>query len=78
MKEEQLAAGTSVTYKPKSTGIETVTIHYNVDGVLHKAINCRGTFSLVCEVGAIPRIDFTFTGEYLAPTDSALTNSYIW
>ena len=70
--KEEISSGTSVTYKPKSTGIETVTIHYNVDGVLHKAINCRGTFSLVCEVGAIPRIDFTFTGEYLAPTDSAL------
>ena len=70
--KETVASGTSVTYKPKSTGIETVTIHYNVDGVLHKAINCRGTFSLVCEVGAIPRIDFTFTGEYVAPTDSAL------
>ena len=70
--KETLSANTSATYTPKSSGIETVTIHYNVDGVLHKAINCRGTFSLVCEVGAIPRIDFTFTGEYIAPTDSAL------
>ena len=70
--KETIASGTSCTYKPMSTGIETVTIHYNVDGVLHKAINCRGTFSLVAEVGAIPRIDFTFTGEYIAPTDAAL------
>ena len=70
--KETISGGNTVTYKPMSTGIETVTIHYNVDGVLHKAINCRGTFSLACEVGAIPRIDFTFTGEYIAPTASAL------
>ena len=70
--KETIASGTSCTYNPMSTGIETVTIHYNVDGFLQKAINCRGTFSLVCEVGAIPRIDFTFTGEYIAPSDSAL------
>ena len=70
--KEEVSGGNTVTYKPMSTGIETVTIHYNVDGVLHKAINCRGTFSLACEVGAIPRIDFTFTGEYIAPTASAL------
>tara|TARA_A100001015_G_scaffold164065_1_gene182418 strand:+ start:2555 stop:3505 length:951 start_codon:yes stop_codon:yes gene_type:complete len=70
--KETVSGGNTVTYKPMSTGIETVTIHYNVDGVLHKAINCRGTFSLACEVGAIPRIDFTFTGEYVAPTASAL------
>ena len=70
--KESISNNVSCTYKPKSSGIETVTIHYNVDGVLHKAINCRGTFSLSCEVGQIPRIDFTFTGEYIAPTDAAL------
>ena len=33
---------------------------------------CRGTFELSAEVGAIPTINFTFTGIYNAPTDTAL------
>ena len=62
----------TVTYTPKSVDFPSVTIHYNVDGVRHIVTGCRGTFALSCEVGAIPTIDFTFTGIYNAPTDTAL------
>ena len=62
----------TVTYTPKSDTFASVTIHYNVDGVRHIVTGCRGTFALSCEVGAIPTIDFTFTGIYNAPTDTAL------
>ena len=69
---ETVAAGTSVTYAPVSSNFSSVTIHYNIDGVRHKVTGARGTFSLSAEVGAIPRLNFTMTGIYNAPDDSAL------
>jgi len=69
---ETVASGTSVTYAPISSSFSSVTIHYNVDGVRHIVTGCRGTFVLNAAVGEIPSIDFTFTGIYNAPTDTAL------
>jgi hypothetical protein len=69
---ETVAAGTSVTYAPVSASFSSVTIHYNIDGVRHKVTGARGTFTLNGSVGEIPTIDFTFTGIYNAPDDSAL------
>ena len=69
---ETVASGTSVTYEPISASFSSVTIHYNVDGVRHIVTGCRGNFSLNTSVGEIPSIDFTFTGIYNAPTDTAL------
>jgi len=69
---ETVAAGTSVTYAPVSSSFDSVTIHYNIDGVRHKVTGARGTFSLNASVGEIPTIDFTFTGIYVAPDDSSL------
>ena len=60
-----------VVYTPVSSAFGSVTLHYNIDGVLHRLTGCRGTFSLNTEVGAIPTIDFTMTGIYNAPTDTA-------
>jgi hypothetical protein len=69
---ETVSSGTSVTYAPVSASFSSVTIHYNVDGVRHIVTGCRGTFVLNAAVGEIPSIDFTFTGIYNAPTDTAL------
>ena len=69
---ETVSSGTSVTYAPVSSSFSSVTIHYNIDGVRHKVTGCRGSFTISAEVGAIPTIDFTFTGIYNAPTDTAL------
>lgn len=69
---ETVAAGTSVTYAPVSSSFSSVTIHYNIDGVLHKVTGARGTFTLNANVGEIPSIDFSFTGIYVPPSDAAL------
>ena len=69
---ETIAAGTSVTYDPVSSGFESVTIHYLIDGVRHKMTGCRGSVAITAEVGEIPTLDFSFTGIYNAPDDSAL------
>ena len=60
-----------VVYTPVSATFGSVTLHYNIDGVLHKLTGCRGTFALNANVGEIPTIDFTMTGIYNAPTDTA-------
>ena len=69
---ETIASNTSVTYAPVSTSFSSVSIHYNTDGVRHIVTGCRGTFVINASVGEIPTIDFTFTGIYNAPTDTAL------
>jgi hypothetical protein len=58
-------------YTPVSSAFGSVTLHYNIDGVLHRLTGCRGTFSLNTAVGDIPTIDFTMTGIYNPPTDTA-------
>ena len=68
---ETIVATTSVTYAPVSASFASATIYFNNDGILHKATGCRGTFTLNAEVGQIPTIDFTMTGVYNAPTDTA-------
>jgi hypothetical protein len=69
---ETIVATTSVTYAPVSASFGSCTIYYNVDGVLHKVTGARGTFTINGAVGEIPTIDFTFTGIYNTPTDTAL------
>ena len=69
---EAIVSNTSVTYTPVSSSFSSISIHYNVDGVRHIVTGCRGSFVVNAEVGSIPTIDFTFTGIYNAPTDTAL------
>jgi hypothetical protein len=74
---ETIAANTSVKYEPESSGFNSVTIHYNIDGVRHKVTGCRGNLTLNANVGEIPSLDFAFTGIYNPPDDTALpTPSY--
>ena len=71
---ETIVASTSVTYAPNSDATpSSVTVYFNNDGVLHKALGCRGTFSINCEVGQIPFISFQMTGIYASPTDVAIS-----
>lgn len=65
-------AGTSVAYTPVSAAMESVTIYYNVDGVLHKVTGARGTVEFDFAAGQIPVMKYKFTGIYNAPADTAL------
>lgn len=69
---ETVVAATSVTYAPVSTAFDSVSIYYFVEGVRHRMTGARGTFTLNTNVGAVPTIDFTFTGIYNPPTDEAV------
>lgn len=74
---ETLTASVKAEYKPVSTGFESVTIYFNVDGVLHKITGARGDVELSITSAQIPVFKFKFVGIYNAPTDTALpTVSY--
>ena len=66
---ETIVASTSVTYAPVSTSFSSVTIYYSTDGVRHKVTGARGTYSLNLTANQIPLINFTMTGQYVAPND---------
>ncbi|OFJ49601.1 hypothetical protein BA896_012720 [Janthinobacterium lividum] len=67
---ETIAVGVSVAYTPVSGAFESATFYVNVDGVLHKMLGARGTFSLAMSAGTIPTIKFSFSGLYGAVTDT--------
>ena len=69
---ETITGGNTVTYAPVTTPSDSVTLFVNYDGIRHIVKGCRGTFSMACEVNNIPRISFSLTGLFSAPTDDAL------
>lgn len=66
-----IVASTSVTYAPISASFSSCTIAYNVDGVQHLLTGCRGTFTMNCQLGQIPTLQFEMTGIFSTPTDTA-------
>jgi hypothetical protein len=72
---ETIVPSTSVTYKPKSSSIESVTIYLYMDGRLHKVTGAVGDFVLTAEAGNTGIYDFTFNGLYNAPTVVALPSA---
>jgi hypothetical protein len=66
---ETIVSVTSVTYAPISSAFKGVTLYFFADGVRHKVTGCRGTWSMSMETGEIPKISYSFTGVFNAPTD---------
>lgn len=61
-----------IQYLPVSSGFESLTIYMYFDGVLHKMTGARGTFRVNGEGGNYAKAEFTFTGQYIEPTDDTL------
>lgn len=59
---EVVTAAARVEYTPVSAAFDSLTIYYSVDGLLHKAIGCRGTVTMGMGEGERPLFKFTFTG----------------
>lgn len=78
---ETVSAGTSVTYAPIDTGINSVTIYFYHDKKLHKITGARGSLKFMAKKRGYPYWEFTFIGIYNAvsatttptPTLSAFT-----
>jgi len=47
------------------------TIYYYLDGVRHALVGCRGNAVMEFSVNAVPKINFSMTGFYVAPGDVA-------
>ena len=69
---ETVTATTKVEYLPVSSSIDSVTIDFYLDGVMHQLTGARGTVSLSIQRGQIPMLSFSFWGRYNTPTDAAL------
>ncbi|MEQ8396421.1 phage tail tube protein [Thalassobaculum sp.] len=69
---ETITADTSVAYTPISDGLESVTIYTNLDGIQHKLLGARGTFSVQFTAKELPYFSFTYRGLLVAPTAVAL------
>lgn len=68
---------TQIEYKPISTGFQSCSIYFNVDGVLHKITGARGSVEMSLSVKGIPTFKFSLTGLYSEPTDTpALTPDF--
>lgn len=68
----QYSVDANAVYRPISTGFESVTVYFNVDGVLHKLTGARGSVSLGFSVKGIPVYKFSLLGIYNTVTDTAL------
>jgi hypothetical protein len=62
-------------YSPVSDNFESVTLYVYYDGLLHKLTGCFGTWSMEAVGGEYAKFTFNFTGNYVAPTDTALPSS---
>lgn len=66
-------ATVSVQYDPVSSGEESLTMYFQMDGRQHKMLGCRGSMGLRIRAGAIPVFSFKYVGLHVQPTDTALT-----
>lgn len=69
---ETVTPGTSVVYAPVSNAMEFATLHYNLDGVLCKMTDAKGTVSFELNAKGIPVMKYKFIGLYSTPTDASL------
>ena len=60
--ESSLTTPNRTEYTPISTGLETLTIYYYDDGVLHKLIGAMGNATLSAKVGERAVLKFDFVG----------------
>ena len=76
---ETISASTYVMYNPISTGMESLTMLYVVDGVRHRINGCRGTVEFSLGANARPLMKFTFTGvENSFEGENTLAPTNVW
>lgn len=63
--------GRTSVYAPISSSFESVTLYYNIDGILHKITGAFGSVGFTLNVKQIPVMRFNFIGIYNAPTDTS-------
>ena len=75
--QESSSASTRVDYLPSTPGTDSCTLYWYDDGLLHKAIGCRGSFELKATIGVKPVFSFRVMGlDAGAPTGTPSNVSY--
>lgn len=59
---ETITATNRVEYTPVTTGFESISIRYYLDGIYYYARGCRGNVKLMMPAYDIPKLHFNFTG----------------
>lgn len=66
--------GAAVVFSPVSSGVTSLTMKGNHDGIEYAALGCRATsVELDFSVSEIPRMNFEFEGAYVNPVDLPFT-----
>lgn len=69
---EVITASTKVTYTPVSSGFESLSMYFNLDGTLHKFLGARGSVGFRGNNRAATAFTFNFMGLFVPVTDVAL------
>ena len=65
-------------YLPVSTGVESLSLEMFFAGLKHSMTGARGTFTAEGEAGAFGTFSWTFTGDFVTPTDEALPSDQVF
>lgn len=66
------------TYLPVSEAFDSITLYVYFDGLRHIMTGARGTFTVEGEAGNFAIANFTFTGDYVDPTDTPLPTGAVF
>jgi hypothetical protein len=69
---ETVTEATDVQYDPVSTGEESATQYFQLEGVKHALLGSRGSFDINLAVGELPLFNFQFLGLFQSVTATAL------
>jgi hypothetical protein len=69
---QTVVPATRVDYTPVSSGEESLTLIYNLDGTQHRGLGGRGTWSLELNANAFPRLRLEYQAFFTQPTAVAL------
>ena len=65
-------------YNPISTGFESMTMVVIYDGNLHRLTGCMGNVQVTAEAGNYATAQFSFTGQYIDPSDAPLPTDAVF
>lgn len=68
---QEATAASSVTYTPRTTGLESVALATDLDGIKHELKGAYGTFSMSGSAGQGIEVGFNMSGLYNAPSTTA-------
>lgn len=69
---ETVTAATKVTYTPKDTDTDSLTLYVMIGRTLHKITGCRGSVKFSAKKREYPWLQFEFMGLFSEPVDQAV------